>query len=104
MMLQVLQRWMSCVGKAVRHVQPKDAPIQRSLNSILTQASTTVLARTGCVYEAATNFNPLANDDDGSCVFEDGGNNDCPADLDQDGTVATADLLLFLSGFGQSCN
>ncbi len=58
----------------------------------------------GCVYEAATNFNPLANDDDGSCEFEDGGNNDCPADLDQDGTVATADLLLFLSGFGQSCN
>ena len=58
----------------------------------------------GCVYEAATNFNPLANDDDGSCEFEDGGNSDCPADLDQDGTVATADLLLFLSGFGQSCN
>ena len=41
----------------------------------------------GCVYEAATNFNPLANDDDGSCEFEEGGNNDCPADLDQDGTV-----------------
>jgi hypothetical protein len=58
----------------------------------------------GCMYEAATNYNPLANDDDESCEFEDGGNNDCPADLDQDGTVATADLLLFLSGFGQSCN
>ena len=58
----------------------------------------------GCGYEAATNYNPLANDDDGSCEFEDGGNGDCPADLDQDGTVATADLLLFLSGFGQSCN
>ena len=27
-----------------------------------------------------------------------------PTLLDQDGTVATADLLLFLSGFGQSCN
>ena len=58
----------------------------------------------GCMYESATNYNPLANDDDGSCEFEDGGNNDCPADLDQDGSVATADLLLFLSEFGQSCN
>jgi len=46
----------------------------------------------------------LANDDDESCEFEDGGNNDCPADLDQDGAVATNDLLVFLSGFGQSCN
>ena len=27
------------------------------------------------MYENATNYNPLANDDDNSCQFEEGGNN-----------------------------
>ncbi len=56
----------------------------------------------GCRYENASNYNPLANVDDNSCVFEDTGS-DCPADLDNDGAVATADLLQFLSSFGQTC-
>ena len=56
----------------------------------------------GCTYEAASNYNPLANDDDESCVFEDAGN-DCPADLDGDGSVGTADLLEFLTSFGSIC-
>ena len=58
----------------------------------------------GCMYENATNYNPLANDDDNSCEFEDGGNNDCPADLDGDGAVTTSDLLSFLAEFGASCS
>jgi hypothetical protein len=29
--------------------------------------------------------------------------NDCPADLDGDGAVATADLLFFLTAFGMIC-
>ncbi|MGB1363114.1 MAG: hypothetical protein ACPG56_00665 [Flavobacteriales bacterium] len=58
----------------------------------------------GCMYENATNYNPLANDDDNSCEFEEGGNNDCPADLDGDGAVTTSDLLSFLAEFGASCS
>ena len=58
----------------------------------------------GCMYQNATNYNPLANDDDNSCQFEDGGNNDCPADLDGDGAVTTTDLLSFLAEFGASCS
>ena len=58
----------------------------------------------GCMYESATNYNPLANDDDNSCEFEEGGNNDCPADLDGDGSVTTSDLLSFLAEFGASCS
>ena len=56
----------------------------------------------GCLYENASNYNPLANVDDNSCVFEDTGS-DCPGDLDNDGSVATADLLQFLAFFGQTC-
>ena len=56
----------------------------------------------GCRYENASNYNPLANVDDNSCVFEDTGS-DCPGDLDNDGSVATADLLQFLAFFGQTC-
>ena len=56
----------------------------------------------GCIYEAASNYNPLANVDDNSCEF-DGATNDCPADLDQDGAITTADLLAFLAMFGTQC-
>ena len=59
----------------------------------------------GCLYDNATNYNPIANTDDGSCEFDGtGGGNDCPSDLDGDGSVATADLLTFLSFFGSTCN
>jgi hypothetical protein len=56
----------------------------------------------GCTYDAASNFDPAANIDDGSCVVETGVA--CPGDLDGDGTVATPDLLSFLSVFGTDCN
>jgi len=57
----------------------------------------------GCTYPSATNYNPIANDDDASCLFETVVENDCPADLDGDGAVATADLLFFLTAFGMIC-
>jgi hypothetical protein len=66
----------------------------------------------GCTYAEACNYASDANTDDGSCIFANPGEdcdgnslNDasCPADIDGDGVVATADLLLFLSAFGDDC-
>ncbi len=54
----------------------------------------------GCRYEAASNYDALANTDDGSCVVE---ASSCMGDLDNDGLVATPDLLYFLSVFGTNC-
>ena len=55
----------------------------------------------GCTYEGALNFNANASSDDGSCQFD--LSNPCPADLNEDGSVTTADLLLFLGAFGSIC-
>ncbi len=55
----------------------------------------------GCTYEGATNFNANASADDGSCLFD--LSNPCPADLNEDGSVTTADLLVFLGAFGSIC-
>ena len=55
----------------------------------------------GCVYDAASNYNALANVDDNSCEFD--GTGDCQADLDGDGAITTGDLLAFLASFGQTC-
>ena len=55
----------------------------------------------GCVYDAASNYNALANVDDNSCEFDNTG--DCQADLDGDGAITTGDLLAFLASFGQTC-
>ena len=56
----------------------------------------------GCTYPDALNYNSGADYDDGSCEFA-AGPNPCPADLDQDGTVAVSDLLLLLSSYGYDC-
>ena len=55
----------------------------------------------GCIYDAASNFNPIANVDDNSCEFTE--TSDCAADLDGDGAVTTGDLLAFLATFGLTC-
>ena len=82
----------------------------------------------GCTYADATNYDSTATFDNGSCVYEvcditsndqevydgayaagvasvvcpDGGSS-CPGDLDNNGAVATTDLLIFLSAFGGTC-
>jgi hypothetical protein len=55
----------------------------------------------GCTYEGSAQYDEAAIVDDGSCTFEFA--NPCPADLNGDGSVSTADLLEFLTAFGQIC-
>jgi hypothetical protein len=55
----------------------------------------------GCTYEDATNYDATAGVDDGSCTFD--LSNPCPADINEDGNVTTADLLVFLGAFGTVC-
>jgi hypothetical protein len=57
----------------------------------------------GCTYPNATNYDPLATDDDGTCEFAAVETSDCP-DLDNDNTVGVSDLLLLLGSFGYVCD
>ncbi|MDG2425726.1 MAG: hypothetical protein P8M07_03980, partial [Flavobacteriales bacterium] len=54
----------------------------------------------GCTYDAASNYDPCANDDDGNCI---GFGSACEGDLNDDGTVGVGDLLSFLGIFGTDC-
>ena len=56
----------------------------------------------GCTYADASNYNPAANDDDGSCEFDLSGNG-CTGDLDGSGMVQLNDLLDFLLVYGTMC-
>ena len=56
---------------------------------------------TGCTYADASNYDPAAGVDDGTCEFD--LSNPCPADINEDGSVTTADLLVFLGAFGTVC-
>ena len=79
----------------------------------------------GCTYSDATNYDPTATVDDGSCEYDlpsmcgagtyydavtstclpdgSGTGGGCPGDLDNDGFIITNDLLLFLAVFGNAC-
>ena len=56
----------------------------------------------GCTYQIAVNYNADATSDDGSCEFADESGL-CPSDVNQDGAVGVADLLIVLSAFGSNC-
>ena len=81
----------------------------------------------GCIYEGASNYNPSATQDDGSCELDgctdplainynsiytvdngscifNGVNPDCLADINFDGVISIEDLLMILSDFGSICD
>jgi len=70
-------------------------------NAILGDLSQCTYDCFGCTYPSADNFTAGATLDDGSCTFTSA--NPCPADLNGDGSVTTADLLVFLVDFGGTC-
>lgn len=56
----------------------------------------------GCTYPQALNFNDLSTVDDGTCQFSEATEN-CATDINADGVVTVADLLLLLTDFGNNC-
>jgi hypothetical protein len=56
----------------------------------------------GCTYPAASNYNPTATMDNGSCIFANCVD-DCPADFNNDGVIGVLDLLDFIGIYGTSC-
>ena len=72
----------------------------------------------GCTYENATNYDPSATTDDGSCLYSqtayDAGvasvecppcaNSDCPGDFTADGYIGVDDILSMLSLYDTSCS
>lgn len=51
----------------------------------------------GCTYDNASNFDPSATREDGSCTF------DCFGDSNGDNLINSSDLLFFLGTFGSVC-
>lgn len=54
----------------------------------------------GCTEPCAENYDPSASIDDGSCIAC----AQCPGDLNNDGIVGLADLLVFVANFGSLCS
>lgn len=61
-------------------------------------AGTITVGTGGCTDLSADNYDSTADFDDGTCST-----NACVADLNEDGTVGAADMLLLLAGFGSDC-
>ena len=57
----------------------------------------------GCTDEDAINYQPLATDSSGNCLYPEDFEPDCLFDFSGDGFIGTADLLLFLTNIGTSC-
>ena len=60
-------------------------------------------AEMGCTYNEALNFDSTANLDDGTCLFAEVSDDNCPGDLNLDGTIGADDLLIFLMEWGTIC-
>jgi hypothetical protein len=99
-----------------------DTPEQNCSSCSSTDEISVTINVCGCTDSEAVNYNIEANEDDSSCCYDidyvndtydegyaDGVDsvlcpeNNCPADLDDNGYVSTSDLLIFLTQFGTIC-
>ena len=62
-----------------------------------------IIGTQGCTYDDATNYDAEADLDDGTCEFDCSGGGSCAYDTDGNGLIGSADLLVFLSIYGQEC-
>ena len=62
-----------------------------------------IVGTQGCTYGDATNYDANATLDDGTCEFDCSGGGSCAYDTDGNGLIGSADLLVFLSLYGQPC-
>ena len=62
-----------------------------------------IVGTQGCTYGDATNYDAAATLDDGTCEFDCSGGGSCAYDTDDNGLIGSADLLVFLSLYGQPC-
>ena len=72
--------------------------------NVLDAAACITAVIAGCTYEAAENYAPASNQDNGSCTFDYSPPTLCSSfDTDDSGAIGSPDLLAFLTLFGQSC-
>ena len=108
--------WSTDCGQAIRTRTRECLVSGHCSGSAVESESAYIQTGCGCMHANATNYDPSATTDDGSCLYSqeayDSGiasvecpdcNDDCPGDLDNDNVVATSDLLIFLSQFGAVC-
>jgi hypothetical protein len=58
----------------------------------------------GCTDPEAVNYQPLATNSSDNCLFPEDFEPDCLFDFSGDDYIGTADLLIFLSNLGNSCD
>ena len=68
-----------------------------NVESLNIQIGDSIECSFACTDPTACNFNPLADTDDGSCEYTSCA---CIGDINGDGTITVADLLIVLSDFG----
>lgn len=72
--------------------------------NVLDAAACVTAIIVGCTYEAAQNYSPASNQDNGACTFDFTPPTLCASfDTDESGAIGSPDLLSFLTLFGQSC-
>lgn len=62
-----------------------------------------IVGTQGCTYPEALNFDAEADLDNGTCEFDCSGGGNCAYDVDGNGLIGSADLLVFLSLYGLPC-
>ena len=58
----------------------------------------------GCTYPGATNYQETANCENGTCEFPPFANDLCIFDLDGNGYIGAADLIVFLGVYEMTCS